>query len=121
MYVLGMTECSGHFTYVDAAMVCPTGQLCALPRSFSVTSARSSASDDDFKELVRVASLRSQNGNNDRVEHLSMKLPRSRSVAIGRIDEDKPCDFVGDDVEVKQRVCPRSRSYAARRGGAGLF
>lgn len=38
-------------------------------------------------------------------------MPRSRSVAIEKIDEDKPCDF-GEDVTVKTDVFPRSRSYA---------
>ncbi|KAJ1399638.1 hypothetical protein SESBI_30188 [Sesbania bispinosa] len=117
MYVQGMIHWSGHLNYVDAAMGCPTGQLATIPRSFSVNSAtRSKASDDDFKELIRAASLRSY-GNRVDLGSEAMKVPRSRSVGIGRIKEDEPYDF-GDDANVKPLICPRSRSYAIRRGAA---
>ncbi|TKY55599.1 hypothetical protein E2542_SST20017 [Spatholobus suberectus] len=121
MYVRGMIECSSQLSYVDAAVGCPAGQLCTIPRSFSVNSARSSASDDDFKELIRAASLRSY-GNRVEFAEAAMKMPRSRSVGIGRIDENKPCDFGDDVIKVRPNIYPRSKSYATRRsGGAGLF
>jgi hypothetical protein len=42
-------------------------------------------------------------------------MPRSHTVAIGRIDEEKPCDFDEEDVKVKTNVYPRSRSYAVSK------
>ncbi|KAK7330937.1 hypothetical protein VNO77_25143 [Canavalia gladiata] len=119
IYVEGMIQCSGHFAYAEAALGCPTGQLSTLPRSFSVNSA---TSDDDFKDLVRAASLRSY-GNRVEFGDAVIKMPRSRSVGIGKIDENKPCDYFEDDalIKVKPNIYRRSRSYAPRRGGAGLF
>ncbi|CAJ1943031.1 unnamed protein product [Sphenostylis stenocarpa] len=124
MYVRGMIRCSAQLSNVDAAMGCPTGQLCTLPRSFSVGSAtRATASDDDLKELIRAASIRSYGTRFDFGEAaaMKMKMPRSRSVGIGRIDEDKPCEFVDDVIKVRPNVYPRSKSYVTRRGGPGLF
>ncbi|KAL9326843.1 hypothetical protein ACSQ67_007488 [Phaseolus vulgaris] len=126
MYVRGMIRCSAQLSHVDAAMGCPTGQLCTLPRSFSVGSAtRSTASDDDFKELIRAASLRSYGPGFEFGEAavMKMKMSRSRSAGIGRIDEDKPCEFGDDAIMVRPRpnVYPRSKSYAISRGGPGLF
>ncbi|KAG5102608.1 hypothetical protein JHK84_047577 [Glycine max] len=126
MYVHGMIECSGQLSYVEASMGCPTGQLCTLPRSFSVGSAtRSAASDEDFEELVRAASLRSYGGRvvfgDAAAAAVEMKMPRSRSVGIGRIDEDKVCEFGDNGIKVRPNAYPRSKSYAACRDGAGLF
>ncbi|MED6208322.1 hypothetical protein PIB30_043955 [Stylosanthes scabra] len=129
MYVQGMTDFSGsHFAHVDAAIGCPTGQLFPLPRSFSApSSARSSAGDRD---LMRAASLRSKernsigNSNKERrvVERLgAWKMHRSHSVSIGRIDENEACDFAGENLEIKHRVFPKSRSYAAGRGRRADF
>ncbi|KAF7828605.1 Uncharacterized conserved protein UCP031279 [Senna tora] len=128
-YIHGMTECSGRFAYVDAAMGCPAGQLSALPRSFSLSSSTRSTSADDYKDLVRAASMRRtyNNGNGHPLDFDRLRrpppqtVPRSRSVAIGRIDEDKPCDF-GDDVAVKPNVYPRSKSYGVhRRSASGVL
>ena len=125
MYVYGMIECSGQLSYVEASIGCPTGQLCTLPRSFSVGSAtRSTTSDDDFKELVRAASLRSygnrvQFGDAAAAAVKKMKMHRSRSVGIfGRIDEEKVCEFGDDGIKVRPNAYPRSKSYAARRDGS---
>ncbi|XP_061359050.1 uncharacterized protein LOC133303189 [Gastrolobium bilobum] len=120
MYVQGMIKCSNHLSYVDATMVCPTAQFYAIPRSFSVNSARSSASDVDFKELMRVSSLRSH-GHRAELGEAAVKVSRCRSVGIGTIDEEEPCDHFGDDIKVKPHVYPRSKSYAIGRGGTGLF
>lgn len=116
-YIHGMTECSRHFAYVDAAMGCPVGRPSTLPRSFSNGSTRSS-SGDDYRDLIRAASVRSY-GNRFESDLLGKppaptRVSRSRSVGIGRIDEDKPCDF-GDDVEVKPIIYRRSRSCAVHR------
>ncbi|WVZ23373.1 hypothetical protein V8G54_001917 [Vigna mungo] len=126
MYVRGMIHCSAQLSNVDAAMGCPTAQPCTLPRSFSVGSAtRSTASDDDFKELIRAASLRTYGTAFDFGEAAAMKIkmPRSRSVGIGRIDEDKPCEFGDEAIKVRPRpnVYPRSKSYSTHRGAPGLF
>ncbi|XP_020229633.1 uncharacterized protein LOC109810559 [Cajanus cajan] len=118
MYVRGMIDCSGQLSYVDASMGCPTAHLSTVPRSFSVNSA---SSEDDFKDLVRAASLRSY-GHHFHFDEAAIKMPRSRSAGIGRIDENKPCEFGHDDViKVRPNIYPRSKSYAIHRGGAGLF
>ncbi|KAK4367856.1 hypothetical protein RND71_011648 [Anisodus tanguticus] len=119
-YVHSLMECSGRIGY-GSAMGVP--QISALPRSFSVNSSVSSSRDEDLRELMRIASRKSllnrqksldKNGVNVNV------MPRSRSVAIGRIDEDKPYDF-GEDVKVNTDVFSRSRSYAVSSRRTGMF
>ncbi|KAL2322855.1 hypothetical protein Fmac_027234 [Flemingia macrophylla] len=120
MYVRGMVVCSAQFSYVDVYMGCPSGQLSSVPRSFSVNSA--STSQDDFKDLVRAASLRSYGNRFDFREEAEIKMSRSRSLGIGTIDENKPFEFDdGDVIKIRPNIYPRSKSYAARRGGAALF
>ncbi|KAJ8567362.1 hypothetical protein K7X08_019570 [Anisodus acutangulus] len=119
-YVRSMTDCSGRIGYGSAIGSCPAvTQITSLPRSFSVNSSASSG-DEDFRELMRIASRRDL-VNKVELEVLRQKslakngmnnvVPRTRSVAIGRIDEEEPYDFV-EDVMVKTDVYPRSRSYA---------
>lgn len=125
-YMQGMTECSGKFEY-GAVMACPTVPLSvnSIPRSYSVSSTKSSSENEDFRELVRAASTRSLRGKVDadllsKQSRSSMagggrvpnnNMPRSQSVGIGRIDEDSPCEFQGD-IKVNTDLYPRSRSYA---------
>lgn len=123
LYIQGMNECSGRLDY-GMAMGCPTPQISTLPKSFSTNSARST-NNDDFRELMRAASTRSQ-ANKAQWDLPRKQQPakspattrpnnfsRSRSVGFGRIDEDKPCDFGEDDIKVNtDHVYPRSRSYA---------
>lgn len=113
---------------------CPAGQFSAMPRSVSVSTSRSSGGADDLGELIRAASarsfgnkidvdaiLRQQQQQQQRQRHLKQRpssdwgpkvLPKSSSVAMGRIDEEEPCEFgVDDDVKVDLPF-PRSRSYA---------
>jgi len=115
MYVNGMIQCSRDFAYVDhATMGCPT-QLYSFPRSFSVSSTTSTTSDDDFKELVRVASLRIRDENRVELGKDSLKVLRSHSVGIGRIEEDEVCEFEDDDnIKVKPLLYSRSRSCVIR-------
>lgn len=124
-YINSMTECAGRGSYGGA----PMPYVSSLPKSFSVNSARSSNSDEDFRELVKVASRRSL-GRKVELEILRQQsplnnggvngVPRSQSVAIGRIDEDKACEF-GEDVSVKvDGIYPRSRSYAVPKR-SGMF
>ncbi|KAK8710332.1 hypothetical protein V6N13_145662 [Hibiscus sabdariffa] len=126
-YVKSMTEYSekvGHGTVLG----CPTGHVVnALPRSYSVGSTRSSHADDDFRELLRAASTRHLDDGKARLDRVqrqqarqSPKMPRSQSVGIGRIDEDKPCDFDADFIKVKPAYFPRSRSYAVTKREGGL-
>ncbi|KAJ8545972.1 hypothetical protein K7X08_018555 [Anisodus acutangulus] len=97
-YVHSLMERSGRIGY-GSVMGVP--QISALPRSFSVNSSVSSSRDEDLRELMRIASRKSLL---NRQKSLAKNvMPRSRSVAIGRIDEDKPCDF-GEDVKVNTDV-----------------
>ncbi|GLT46822.1 hypothetical protein SLA2020_205520 [Shorea laevis] len=121
-YIKSITECSdwiGHGT----TMACPTGHLNTLPRSFSVSSTKSTTGDEDLRELIRAASIRSL-GNKIQADLLQQQqgrqstdtapyiVLRSQSIGIGRIDEDKPCEF-GEDIKVQTTILPRSLSYAA--------
>ena len=104
MYVHAMTTYSSHFPYVEATMGFPTP---TLPRSFSVGSTtRSRARDnDDLKHLLRSGSVRSSHGDRFESERgrnppaAAARLTRSCSIGIGRIDEDKPCEF-GYDINL---------------------
>ena len=130
-YVKSMTEYSDGVGYATV-MGCPTGQVNSLPRSCSVGSTKSGNGDDDLRELIRAASTRSL-GNKVQLELLKKQqarqspnstgaknMPRSHSVGIGRIDEDKPCDFE-EDIKVKTDVFPRSRSYAVTKRKGSFF
>jgi hypothetical protein len=116
MYVHGMIQCSHGIASVDHAtmgMGCPT-HVYSLPRSFSVNS---TTSNDDFKELVRAASLKIRDDNRVEMGAEAMKVSRSCSVGIGRIEEDKVCEFEDhDDIKAKPLLYSRSRSCAIRRG-----
>ncbi|KAI3726369.1 hypothetical protein L1987_66166 [Smallanthus sonchifolius] len=107
LYVSSMYKCA-------AGMGGPTGPYTSgLPKSYSTASSRT---DDDFAELMRIASTRSL-GKRLGPEFLSPQqpvVPRSQSVAIGRIDEDKSCDF-GNDFRLNSEMFPRSKSHAVSR------
>ncbi|XP_039023972.1 uncharacterized protein LOC120156785, partial [Hibiscus syriacus] len=101
-----------------------SGQYAGLPRSFSVSSAASSE-NDDLKELIRAASVRSL-GHMKEVEMLfqqqrsrvQMGLPKSCSVAMGRIDEENPCEFEENEGVVDKKrdlLYPRSKSYGVTK------
>ncbi|KAL8234156.1 hypothetical protein R6Q59_020256 [Mikania micrantha] len=105
-YISSMYSCA-------AGMGGPAGPYASgLPRSYSTASSRA---DDDLAELIRISSIR-------RLNHLDPDLlsqqhtavvPRSQSVAIGRIDEERSYDF-GDDFRLNS-LYPRSRSHAVSR------
>ncbi|WCJ31451.1 hypothetical protein M5689_012946 [Euphorbia peplus] len=122
LYIIGMGGIGG-------VIGSPTGQVVnSLPKSYSVNASRTSNYNEDYRELVRAASTRLSNSN-DRLQRQpsrndkNNKMPRSFSVGIGRIAEDKPCDF-DDEIKVKPAdVFPRSRSYAVgstRTTGSGF-
>ncbi|KAK8673079.1 hypothetical protein V6N13_111435 [Hibiscus sabdariffa] len=98
LYIESMAEYSERVSF-GTLMGCPTGQVNGLSRSYSVGSKKSINRDDDLRELIRAASTRSSR-NKVQLEHQGR-----RSVGIGRIDEDKPCEF---EDEVYTGVFPRS-------------
>lgn len=121
-YVRSLLDCSGRIRYGGTIGSCPAfTEISSLPRSFSVNSSASSA-DEDFRELLRISSIRNQveleiaRGKSLAEKGINV-VPRNRSVAIGRIDEEKPCDF-GEEVKMNTDVYPRSRSYAVSSGRA---
>ncbi|XP_057430643.1 uncharacterized protein LOC130723555 [Lotus japonicus] len=134
MYVRSITKCGHNMSYssqVDAA-----GPFAALPRSYSTTTAMSSESED-FAELMRAASartlinridvdlvLKQQQDQQLQQQQLQQPpvnggLPKSVSVGMGRIDEDKPFDF-GDGGDLPASY-PRSRSYAVGKNPRGVM
>ncbi|KAK6152805.1 hypothetical protein DH2020_012444 [Rehmannia glutinosa] len=130
-YVQSLSGCAGYVTY-GGAMGCPTLHPASLPRSFSASSSYSnhSSRDEDMRELIRIASIRGLTGKAEAELLRSEKSPKSppdlggggaaavtrcRTVAIRKIDEDKPYEFGGDDVAERPLVYTRSKSYAASR------
>ncbi|CAN4122536.1 unnamed protein product [Withania somnifera] len=106
----------------------------SLPKSYSVTSTRSDNSED-FRELVRAASARSMGRENFELNLLiqqqirqqlqqqmpSRRVPRSVSVGMGRIDEDKPFVLGEQEADISMMLMknelkyPRSRSHAVSK------
>ncbi|GFP78883.1 hypothetical protein PHJA_000031800 [Phtheirospermum japonicum] len=123
-YVHSLNDCAGQVAYYGSAVGCPTPYNPAtLPRSFSTNSScytNHSSRDEDLRELVRIASTRGLVGKTEADLLRSGKSPasavsRSRTVVIGRIDEDKACDqFEENDVgEIRPLIYHRSKSYGA--------
>ncbi|KAM0937984.1 hypothetical protein DsansV1_C24g0185001 [Dioscorea sansibarensis] len=113
-YVRCFTGCAGRSQY-GSMMGNPVRAVSAVPRGFSFHS-QSSHSQEDISELIRVASrgsLGTSPGQSRATSTVDGVVPRSQSVAIGRIDEDQPCEF-GDDVGALglHGMYPRSRSCA---------
>ncbi|CAN6337113.1 unnamed protein product [Urochloa humidicola] len=131
-YVRRMSACAGRMPTHAAAYggrggFAPGSMQAA---TFSSRSRRGGGSggggDDDVGELVRAMSQRQASVGLGRrgegVAEAVVSVPvRSRSVAVGRIDEDAPCEFGADDVVRVGGGAPavrRARSVAV--GGAGL-
>lgn len=125
-YVRSITNCSGRVKCGPSLV-----QLHGLPKSYSSSSSKSTIlyTDEDLRELIRAASRRSLRDSGkiqleippDQYGYYSSssKIARSFTSGIGRIDEDKPCEF-GEDVRVDGNInalYPRSRSHAVPRGG----
>lgn len=113
LYVRSLTGCAGHLP-ADAAFGYPSFAAAPLPRADSFASSRRSGvyDDDDLRELIRAASQRRAAEAAAAAEPVT--VPRSQSVAMARIDEDRPCEFAGAGV-----VFPRSRSCAAGASRVG--
>ena len=75
------------------------------------SSSRSFGGDGDLRELIRAASERRAAPEREQPPAVA----RSRSVAMAKIDEDRPCDF---DLATGAGVAfGRSRSCAVNAGG----
>lgn len=109
----------------------------SLPRNFRINSSLSIRNnEEDFLELLRVASteILSQHMVDDQHEILRGQqpettpeaekvVPRSLRLTIGRIDEDRVCDFADDNLSIKASadiyvsrkhklfLCPRLAAY----------
>ncbi|XVF64208.1 hypothetical protein PTKIN_Ptkin09bG0149700 [Pterospermum kingtungense] len=129
LYVRSLTSCASRVSYGQSS-----GDYTGLPRSFSASSAISNDSED-LRELMRAASVRSLGHRNEiemflqqqlKLQTGSKGLPKSSSVGMGRIDEDKPCEFGenGDDAVLDKKkknfLYPRSKSYAVRKRSASF-
>ncbi|KAG7020614.1 hypothetical protein SDJN02_17300, partial [Cucurbita argyrosperma subsp. argyrosperma] len=120
LYVRSIMDCAPRVSHGY-----PSGQMPVLPKSYSSRSCRSNETDD-FRELVKAASVRSMDIKDvdadvvypQRVRQ-STGLPKSCSVGMGRIDEDSACEFEGGVEEKGDLVYPRSRSYAATSTKSG--
>jgi hypothetical protein len=124
LYVRSMTSCAHGVGSQNM------GSAVALPKSFSVSSSRCGG-DDDLSELIRAASTRTSVDRID-VDMIlkqqaaqsavmmstgSRGLAKSSSVGMGKIDEDRPCDFeeAGVGGGKADLFYPRSRSYAVTK------
>ncbi|KAJ7958281.1 3-isopropylmalate dehydratase large subunit like [Quillaja saponaria] len=125
-YVRSMTGCAGSMSFGSMDPAAHFGS--ALPRSFSGSSSMSN-DNDDFRELVRAASACSFGNRIDmdmilKQQVISNKgLPKSCSVGMSRIDEDKACDF-GEDGVVDGKpnlLFPRSKTFAVIKKKCSAF
>ncbi|KAJ3694944.1 hypothetical protein LUZ60_000321 [Juncus effusus] len=113
-YVRSLNECAGQMPY-EASLGCPV--FGHTDHFYSLRSNWSNASGDDMAELIRAATeeklLVKKSGSN-------MTVPRSHSVAIGRIDEDKPCEFKDCDFKAgSSLIFTRSCSASGHSGQVG--
>ncbi|XP_008790307.1 uncharacterized protein LOC103707553 [Phoenix dactylifera] len=99
-YVHSMTGCVGRVER-GAIRGMPAGMVSAMPRSQSQGFYRQQggSTEDDIRELIRLADKARQPGSKDGV------VPRSQSVATLRIDEDRPCEFEGLDMVPRSKSC----------------
>lgn len=131
LYVKSMTDYADRVSYGNVMGGPGTGQAPTLPKSFSVHTTRS-YENGDISELIRASSARNSGSAVDldsyQQKQMQMKqpssgsmgsraMPRSRTVVMGRIDEDRPCNYFGEN-NVNRKVelmYPRSRSHAVPR------
>ncbi|KAK4277394.1 hypothetical protein QN277_015399 [Acacia crassicarpa] len=126
-YVRSITKCGHTLNYSNP--VDPVGRFAAFPRSYSVATSRSDESED-FTELMRAASartladrinvdlvLKQHNATAQQQKSVGSKgLPKSTSVGMAKIEEDKPYDLADGGVNHGiPDLYPRSKSYAVRK------
>ncbi|XP_040380636.1 uncharacterized protein LOC121054569 [Oryza brachyantha] len=123
-YVRKMSACAGHMPTHTAGAMGGRGGFAPGAMQAATFSSRSrrGGGDDDVGELVRALSQRQA----EAAAATATSVPvRSRSVAVGRIDEDAPCEFGADDARLGTMMPPhvrRSRSVAVGAGrSAGGF
>ncbi|GLJ28384.1 hypothetical protein SUGI_0558610 [Cryptomeria japonica] len=119
-YVRSLTECAGRANYSGLAAGGPgVAMPASLPKSFSTSSSRN---EEEFRELVRAASQRSNPylSRSSSAQQQQDPFPRSFSSAstppsVGRIDEDSPAYFPGSfktSIPEADPRFPRSHSYS---------
>ncbi|KAL6838586.1 hypothetical protein ACP4OV_031642 [Aristida adscensionis] len=137
-YVRRMSACAGRMPTHAAGTYGGRGGFTPGSMHAATFSSRSSrrggggggGDDEDVNELVRAMSQKKKQASSGRGEDVAAAVAvpvRSRSVAVGRIDEDAPCEFGADDgVRVgggaARRPPPavrRARSVAVGGGGFG--
>ncbi|KAE8666463.1 FKBP-type peptidyl-prolyl cis-trans isomerase family protein [Hibiscus syriacus] len=112
-YIRFLTSCASSINYGECPGYFP-GQYHELPRSFSERSSATSTSNVKeeavLRELIRAASVPSLSRGNEmdmfppKQSRMRMRM-RSRGLPknMGRIDEDKPCEFEDNDVVIVER------------------
>lgn len=119
LYVTSMSELANQ---IDSGCGPRAVNGVILPKSFSMNSRRLSNSDKELAELVRIASRR---GLAKKVESEFLRQKRSthtQTLDMGKIDEDKACDFEGlDGVGLNHVNFPRSRSHVVPKRTNGMF
>ncbi|KAE8704138.1 Calcium-transporting ATPase 3 family protein [Hibiscus syriacus] len=137
LYVKSLTSCAASVSFSQGGGDY-AGQYPGLPRSFSASSAASSRDDEDLRDLIRAASARSL-GHKNEVEmflqeqlkqmRAAKELPKSSSVGMGRIDEDKPFEFeennqvhrVENNNKKQDSLFTRSKTYAVTKRSSVAF
>lgn len=131
LYVSSIMQCSGRMGNGGFATGPRRPINDGLPKSLSIGSSRTCfLTEEDLRELIRAASTGSQQNSIIQMDLVLQShpktnrgstvaapgfVPRSFTTGMGRIDEDKPCEFEDDDICVNTNVCPRSRSHAISR------
>lgn len=112
-YVQTMLDWAARGEYGSARGYCVNAPFYNPPGTLNFGSAKNSTQNEDLTELVRAASARNLS---NRVQSEILQRPRhvklpaasrrslrwTRSVGIGRIEEDRPCEF-GQEVTVETR------------------
>ncbi|CAI0405512.1 unnamed protein product [Linum tenue] len=93
--------------------------VATLPRSFSAGGG-SANSRSDYSELIRAASVRDHLGRKGKVRGGAGKVPRSYSVGLGRIEEEKSGELGEDYTSIGSGAFHRSRSCAVSAAGGVL-
>lgn len=124
-YVKNMESCAGRLSHGNG-LVSGSSAPVSLSDSFSVNSSMA-RNDEELRRLLRTMS---NNGGSDTHSQLPAARKattvgygggmgmRSYSVGlgkIGRIDEEKPCDFEEDEASLRGDMYIRSASYAVGR------
>jgi hypothetical protein len=121
-YVRRMTACAGLMPTMHAGAMGGRGGFAPGMQAAATFSSRSRRDQDDVDALVRAMSRRQQASARRAGEGAAgVAVPvRSRSVAIGRIDEDEPCEF-GPDDDVRFGGGPTAvrRACSVAAGGSG--